>query len=263
MCFKKTIPFIIFLLLTTSFSAFPIVGGKDISSYNDVSLSRSSVALQLKYKKEDGTVGFKKGTGILIGDNIILTAGHNVFYQEKPEDIEAIFSEKPCWGENICNEIRIVVKEKIIHPLFKNDYPKPPENDVAILKLKTNAPAFFRPVKLASTRLYPISFVLYGYGQSKDTYAPLPLSDYKLRELRYQTSSSQRIGTSPKFFLDQKTKGFCAGDSGAGLISHHNGHSEVIGIAIHHESKSHNCLSKGYFTDVMYFKDWINAQLLR
>jgi V8-like Glu-specific endopeptidase len=35
--------------------------------------------LQLKYFKEDGTIGFRKGTGILIGDEIVLTAGHNVF----------------------------------------------------------------------------------------------------------------------------------------------------------------------------------------
>src|SRR5687768_6213915 len=128
-----------------SLKAYSIIGGQEVNDYHQFPLSYSTVALQLKYIEDDGTISYYKGTGVLIKDDVVLTAGHNVFYQRRPEDIEVIFSNRPCCGENVCNEIRILAEKKLIHPDFSMNYPNPPENDLALLKLRTKVSQPFRP----------------------------------------------------------------------------------------------------------------------
>ena len=76
--------------------------------------------------------------------------------------------------------------------------------------------------------------------------------------------SDADLGRSPKIWLDQSSGGGCGGDSGAPAIFLDSKVPTIFGLFIHfqydEEGKGH-CLTKGAFTNVVYYRDWIDKTL--
>jgi hypothetical protein len=163
---KRTLGFILAVAAVTP-CAHAIIGGVNVS--DQLNAPRNSVvALQLNFKDQQGKLAFKKASGVIIGKRAILTAGHNLFYMEKASDVEVIFSPRPCWGLNVCKEKRLLGQLKIIHPEFRNDYPLPPVNDIAILTLEKDIPESYSIASLPSSkkidlRMESPGFRVFGY----------------------------------------------------------------------------------------------------
>ena len=251
--YKKITIWLTFLL---SIKALAIIDGTHIEKLNG-----PVVALQMKYKKDGKTI-YRKGTAFAVTPRKLLTAGHNAFYIKNPNDIEVILSTSPCWGINSCNEKRITVLKKIVHPNFENNYPAPPVFDLAILELEENLPKSIDliPLHLSDNKLK--NFSVLGFGMSKAS--SRDLSDFKLRIYRYLESSLNFV-SQQKTSLPQDKGGFCGGDSGAPLLGFDKkGVQKALGIAIHNTKDSagkFHCLTSGVFTYLPFFKLWLNQNL--
>lgn len=243
--------------------AHAIIGGKDVDQ-KESRLASPLVAIQMSEVQEDKSIRYYKGSAFLIGPNTLLTAGHNVAYIPDVTNIVAIFSPTPCWGVNVCNETRISVVSKRVHPKFRQ-IQGGTEWDIALLTLSENAPAGFRHATLINNAmtLGKQSVWVAGFGTDTEDSNP-PLSSYRLRKISLKAEAPPyTIGSDQKFWLDQRTGGFCGGDSGGVALVRTKNRFQAIGIPIHvtySDGKGH-CLTKGAFSDVYFFRDWIRESL--
>lgn len=250
---------LITLMLVTNGNA--IINGVDIEAPLPLP-ARSLVALKLNYKDDQGRLLFKKASGVIIGKRTVLTAGHNLFYMTTAQDIEVIFSPKPTWGR-IDSEIRILGKDKIIHPDFKNEYPSPPSNDIALLILESEIPEGYEIAQLHDITSSITRYVqVYGYGMSLEYSVP-PLSDFKLRTTSsFFKNFSYELGSSNLFWTNQTTSGFCGGDSGGPAFFEDT--NQVVGIASYTDKDAdgkYRCLTFGGFVDVVFYLNWIKTKI--
>lgn len=250
-------------LVSWELISLAIIGGNDINHAKD-DISSSLVALQMSEIQPDGTTRFYKGSAFLIGKNMLLTAAHNVAYIPNPNDIKAIFSSVPCWGENICDEKRITVGKVAVHPLFRQ-IRGGTEYDIAIIKLAENAPSDYQAIKLIN---YPLQIgtqdiQVLGFGADSQK-TNLPLSNFRLRLIsRQAVDPDYLVGSSQKFWIDQRDGGICGGDSGGPAIIKDGDDFTAIGLAIHvtYQDGIGNCLTMGAFTDLLFFKEWIGRTI--
>lgn len=247
------------LLSLCSSPLFAIIGGKDVE-HSSGNATSPVVALQMSEMQPDGSVRYYKGSAALVNRNTLITAGHNVAYIPSSQDIVAIFSSQPCWGENICNEIRIPVKNIIVHPKFRQ-IPGGTEFDLAVVRLREPAPKDYIPfpINTRAVQMGARRLPVLGFGTDRDA-ANIPLSAFRLRQIELTAANSTYyFGGSQKFWMDQEFGGFCSGDSGGPAILSEN--NSLAGIAVHvtYNASSQNCLTQGAFTDLLYFKDWIQS----
>ena len=249
-----------FLLLNET-KAIAIINGKEVE-HSDSPLSTALIALQMTEIQDDGSLKYYKGTAFLIGKNLLLTAGHNVAYIPEAKNIEAIFSSTPCWGLNICHERRIKASQSIAHPKFRQ-ISDGTEYDLAIIRLDENVPIDYLPIKLiettADTSNLPMQVL--GFGRDRQS-QDAPLSKYRLRSISLPLVEREyHLGSAQKFWLDQKHGGICGGDSGGPSIFAEGPTLSAVGLAIHVASIEgvQQCLSKSAFTDLLFFRDWIDA----
>jgi secreted trypsin-like serine protease len=234
-----------------------IINGQEIESVSGGFV----VAIQMRYA-ENGSAVFRKGTAFAVQRKKLITAGHNVFYIDDPANIEVILSATPCWGEDVCPEKRIKVLRKIVHPRFKNDYPNPPEYDLAILELEEELPSSIRTIPIDECRNdLDGNFSIYGYGLSNGDGS---LADFRLRHYRYK-EKSLKPWSEQKKSLSQRDGGFCGGDSGAPLVLEYpDGEMVALGVAIHTTADSngnYRCLTNGVFSYLPFFRDWLDENL--
>jgi hypothetical protein len=250
---------LITLMLVTNGHA--IINGVDIETPLPLP-ARSLVALKLNYKDDQGRLLFKKASGVIIGKRTVLTAGHNLFYMQSAGDIEVIFSHRPSWGKRD-SEIRIIGKEKFIHPNFKNEYPMPPRDDIALLILESEIPEGYEIAQLPNFTLLISPYVqVYGFGMSFEHSVP-PLSDFRLRATSSNFKNSYyELGSSSLFWTNQKTSGFCGGDSGGPAFFEDT--NQVVGIASYTDKDAegkYRCLTFGGFVDVVFYLNWIKTKI--
>lgn len=244
-----------------------IIGGEPLSAPLKAP-ANAVIALQLGFEDDAGKRSFKKASAVAIRSNTLLTAAHNLYYIQNATDIEAIFSPAPCWGKNTCGEYRIRGLKKIIHPDFRNDYPQPPVNDVALLVLEKKIPPHYDTVRLpeAQANLYTNTTLrVYGFGKSVNTAVSSPLSDFRLRSVTLSMSDPKyNWGTNSLFWVSQKNNGFCAGDSGGPAL--HPNMNTVLGVASHTKKDKDgtmSCLTSGGFVDITHYMRWIKDVLTR
>jgi hypothetical protein len=250
----------VFIALASIFfplKSHAIINGEELKSVSDGFV----VAVQMKYV-EDGAVVFKKGTAFAVQRKKLITAGHNVFYINDPANIEIILSAIPCWGENLCQEKRIKVSRKIVHPQFEIGFPKPPEYDLAILELDEELPAFIKTISVDAGQNLPVeNFSIRGFGLKEGNGS---LSDFRLRSFTYNEKSLKSFSEQKKS-LSQREGGFCGGDSCAPLILESwDGRLSAIGVAIHttkNTNGNYDCQTEGVFSYLPFFKDWLDKNL--
>ncbi len=250
-------------LLVTEKNAIAIINGKDVK-HSDSPISTSLIALQMSEIQVDGSLRYYKGTAFLIEKNLLLTAGHNVAYIPEAKNIEAIFSSTPCWGLNACHELRIKASKSIVHPEFRQTSDGT-EYDLAIIKLEENVPNDYFPIDLieSTTDIGGLPMQVLGFGTDRQT-QNVPLSAFRLRSIPlFFVEKDYHFGSRQKFWLDQKHGGICGGDSGGPSIFAERSAMSAVGLAIHVAQINgvQQCLSKSAFTDLLFFKDWIDATI--
>lgn len=262
--FVVKILFIILNFVLFGPTGFAIINGMNVDSSE--SQSRYTVALQMREVLPDGGNRYYKGTGVIVGSNTILTAGHNFYYLSSPSMGEAIFDVAPLWGDlSDTRQIRIRIKNAIVHPNFRQTA-NGTEDDLAVLFLESRIPEGYYALPLASVGAQlPIigeSMMVSGYGTSRDM-TTAPLSDFRLRNKKIPLGEGNF--SSSKFWFDQRDGGICRGDSGAPAVFMSHGVSTIYGVAIHvgyNAQRVSLCLTRGAFANVVYYQNWIRNVLL-
>jgi secreted trypsin-like serine protease len=252
-----------FCLMLYSTNSVAIVNGAEVD--DDDALAKHVVALQLPETLSDGSIYYHKGTGIILSNNLILTAGHNFYYLQNPETAEAIFSVSPVWGQVPAKEIRINIKKVMVHPAFQQTK-RGTQDDLAVVLLAKPIPAGYSPLPLAdkTSRVPDLreNAITTGYGTNVDIAKP-PIEAFRLRQTSesFLFYSDTTFKASKKIWFDQSSSGICSGDSGGPVIFNSDGEEKIYGIAIHtllNENGKMACLTQGAFTNVVYYHDWIN-----
>ena len=260
----KYLPFLAIIPVTSH----AIINGDSSGELYDT-VSRHVVAIQSSYTKPDGRTGYRKGTAVLVSQNLLLTAGHNA-HRSEISSIQAIFSEKPCWKENVCGEERREVVERIFHPAYydpgEQGVSGPPQNDLALLRLAEDAPRGYLPVPiLERNEVTKRRIVQAGYGMSEEIDHDTPLEDFRLRAFLNFSAPNAALGSHEQFAIDQTLGGGCAGDSGGpALVSTSTGY-RIAGIfsRVGKIKNEMRCLTVGIFTDVLFYRNWIGSHLSR
>jgi len=251
-------------LFFLALKSYALIGGVDVSDFDP--LSKSVVALQMVEKLNSGEINLYKGSGVLVGPNVILTAGHNFFYLADVTMSEAIFSTHPRWGKDALGQKRIFVEKVILFPGFSQS-PLGTRNDLALVFLRDRAPYPYRPLPVElDGRDSPNRFeqgILLGYGRSIDE-PTAPVSDYHLRRLSLEFArwDKSTIFDSQKIWFSNRNGSIAAGDSGGPVLFKRDGGGyRIYGIGIHHRYddcvKENTCESESAYSNTTYFSDWI------
>jgi secreted trypsin-like serine protease len=258
---------LLYFLISNFQPAHAIIGGKEID--NSDTLSSHVVAMQMEEKQPDGTIVYYKGTGVLVSDRVIMTAGHNFFYISRTDSGEAIFSTSPKWGKASTGEKRIRVKRAEVYPKFIQNKTGT-EDDLALILLQSPVPENYTALPLADLQSIPLttktSGMVLGYGQSKEFEHHSSDNDFRLRKatLNFVRYSDSPPNQSKKIWFDQSENGFCAGDSGGPILISKYGNLTIYGIATHtgfNTKGKMSCLTEGAFTNIAHYRDWIDKTL--
>lgn len=236
-----------------------IIGGVNIDSRNK--LAKSVVALQMGEKQSDGTIRFYKGSGVLISDRLILTAGHNFYYLKDFKFSSAIFSISPHWGADPIGERRISIQNIRILPNFSQGS-LGTQSDLAIISLSASAPSDYKPLKMQLDRKQFSQLLIAGYGRSQ-TSAGAPLADYRLRMilLPFRRWEFDKNSILAKFWVSSRYGSIAGGDSGGPALINFQGEYKIAGIAIHERydicETLGTCEPQNAFTNLFSYREWI------
>jgi len=262
-------PISIFLFLFSTYS-FALVGGMKVNEQDP--LSKSVVALQMVEKDSIGKkINRYKGSGVLVGKDVILTAGHNFFYIPDVSLCEAIFSIEPKWGEESNGQTRISVKRVEIFPGFTQTS-SGTFNDLALVFLSRPVPSDYAPLQMELEGNEPPEIgengVLLGFGRSQNLQNQ-PLSDFQLRklELPFNRWDFVSIFDSQKIWFSNTIGSITGGDSGGPVLFKRNGLYRIYGIGIHLRYdgcvENGTCEGQSAYTNLTYFSKWIKNTLFK
>ena len=226
------------------------------------SISTQVVALQMPNIESDGSVRFYKGTAFIIGDDLLMTVAHNLFYLADKSKVEAIFALKPNYGLDPIGQLRIPIENYKIHPDFYSDS-SGAYNDIAIIKLKNKIPNYYKSLQFDWTLILKADTLLTiaGYGVTTE-YGQV---DPKAKQLRFTKApliggNQADLNASDKIIIDQSKSGFCGGDSGGPVLVETQNGLVPVGIVSHILQSSNgdwSCRYQSAATRITYFKDWI------
>ncbi len=214
----------------------PIIGGSPESGYPAVGAVITSNSLC---------------TGTLIASKIVVTAAHCISPYDPPK-----------WfymGSSIKSPTSIMnVDKSIRHPDYGTGYSlnaQIHQHDIAVLVLKTAAPATPMPYRTASVnnlKGQPITFV--GFGKSSI------YNDYSSGTKMKVTVTMGDV-TTPGFWnytTSSNPKNTCVGDSGGPAFHNNNGVEEIVGVV---SSGDADCVQTGFNTRIDTHAAWL-AQMI-
>lgn len=224
-------------ILFYGFHAHAIFGGMEIQ--NSDLIQKSVVALSSEKMVS---------SAVIIGDQLLLTAGHNTITEKTKVFFGNDLSQSPHALRKILKIIR--------HPSFQ--IPDPVSGqvigiDLAIILLDEKIPTGFEKVALQFSNAASgatKSLWIAGYGKT-DLDRPAWPSRLKKAELAIQSLQD------PKFiYLRQETvsAGACSGDSGGPAYSIENNQIQVWGLL---HATTGMCLGSSLYTKLEFAKDWI------
>lgn len=200
-------------------------------------------------------------TGVPVAPRLILTAAHCV-KGANPTSVTAVFHTDMKCATGYTREKTISSVTYSIH----QDYDGTPQGkaDLALVKLSAPIPANY-PVATVydgKTKLSSDEVLMLGYGITDET-----LRDSLI--LRTTTKSFHKDAYVKDQLLlfkqDNKTGGFCRGDSGAPIYVTCGGVKKIVGINSFNigKSKDKECHTASAAMYMPYFNQWIQNQILQ
>jgi secreted trypsin-like serine protease len=263
-----------------------IVGGTNATSAEQK--QNGIVEILIFIQNQAGQQGTATCTGTLISKNIVLTAAHCLMSQGITR-IGVVFATDTASATQ--TDVRFAV-DGIVHPQFLDGYDPNSSNDnliwndIAILKLASDAPADFKfarlPTSLTEVSLVPNSKVtLAGYGitnaivrkvvldqdgkavldkDGNEQFVEIPSEGSgKLRKIENVTVK-EVSADQKEIILDQSTGfGACHGDSGGpAFVTADSGSLIQVGITSRGTDKLGNCNQSAIYTSVASHLAWID-----
>ncbi len=236
-----------------------IVGGKEVE-YNDRGQSIGNYAVSVVTARPvAGTknIDLWYCTGSLIEQDLVLTAAHCLDKASSASDIFVFLGDKIDYYVTP----KIAVKAFVVHPSTKPDYFS--NNDIALLRLVSPAPAWKKIVKLPTLNLSSrlergAQATAVGYGKTQETTDPKFVEKGVLLrsvEVVAQLQKGQSI-----WVLDQRQgTGICEGDSGGPLLVRDADEVSVLGVAhavriTHRTEDLQNAMDKDDWSELRYLQ---------
>ncbi len=196
-------------------------------------------------------------SGVLVGKRWVLTAAHCFTAAGKVEGLQVSFGTKRDTEPNHLIRASFFSRfERMILPSVDSSKQVYPEDDLALVKLESDAPIDYFAAKIAGPEVELNAgdlLVMAGFGSTKPDEkdagllrkAVLPLSaiDKESSQLRFSDHAR-----SSDF------KGSCFGDSGGPVFIPKDGELIVVGIA---SGGDYRCRERSIYTDIRPYWGWI------
>jgi len=182
-------------------------------------------------------------SGVVISDKHILTAAHCA-----PKRLHTV---------KFGNTTQLFPVAKVyIHPFYRKPllsepWPKEQVNDLAVLELVGNIPAFAKPIEIYSELTLPGRTLLFGYGKETNNGQMGTLRFKELKVVDYLVESGEWVTSF----------GACGGDSGGPLVfEDDSGEIKLIGITSRSDPRDnmHDCRGPSVQTDLIHQKWWLS-----
>lgn len=198
-------------------------------------------------------------SGVLVGRSWVLTAAHCFTAAGKVEGLQVTFGiKRDNQPDHVINASLFSRFERMILPTADSSNQGYPEDDIALVKLESNAPNDYSATKVAGPEVELNSgdlIVIAGFGSTKPDEkdagllrkAVLPLSAVD------QASAQLRFSDNPR---TAEFKGSCFGDSGGPAYVLRDGELVVVGVA---SGGDYRCRERSIYTDARLYRSWIMA----
>lgn len=228
-------------------AASTVFGGTLVSA--DEKIAKSTVSLIMLGDESMGTC-----TGTLISKKLILTAAHCM---RGIKHVLAVFGNIESVSQLTSEKLQAIgtipVDSAAVNAGFAASGGR--VDDIALLKLRADAPAGFEPVPMATVNPAPgTPVILAGYGNSHDPFSGLSSDDNTLRKI----GKTLKLIYGKSLVFDNKGTGVSNGDSGGpAYIEDAAGNLTVVGV-------TNSGLKAGLvlYASVADYLPWIRSQAI-
>lgn len=231
---------------TDESSALKIRSGREVTGQQSGPEAKSTVGLIVRdtYGRESTC------SSALVGPDLLITAAHCV---DGFSRITAFFDRDR--DTAIYAQRLIPAVEVAIHPDYQSNGVEIAPHDIALIKLRSNAPSDYKPVPLATSDTSLVSgdeVLLAGFGITE--------SGAGSGTLRYTLATYAGKDNLGRLEInDPLRRGACSGDSGGPLFTLANGRYKVAGVL---SGGPIPCRGVNYYTSVAEHLDFLSENLL-
>ena len=201
-------------------------------------------------------------TGTLIAPQLVLTAAHCLDSSRSAiKSIAVVFASDV--SKVTQEQVRFGVKGSVHQDFLKSAMSGIGSwNDIALLKLDSNAPADFKVARLPSSdnlTAPKTSLMQVGFGRAEASRAATTDTSGVLRQVS-GILVMKKSDDGKELMLNEAKKGSCNGDSGGpAFVKERDGKLTLVGTDSR-GTETETCIGVGIYTNVASHLDWIKTQ---